>query len=194
MQHTVARHWASLREPAEFPTSIKEVGSSSFLVKRERSFARRSWDLLEIDSLGALHASAIPLSCSRRLAPPLDSFFITKNDDDPGSRGQVWEMGIGVGTLNEARRHVAAVERYPELGAADLSRAEVLRQAAQWDAIQPQRKRTFARKAWAKARQPPASAAPARYHHLLGFQLSESRFFVITRRETLVSPARARPA
>jgi hypothetical protein len=43
-------------------------GSYAFLVKRERSFARRSWDLLEIDSLGVLHASAIPLSCSRRLA------------------------------------------------------------------------------------------------------------------------------
>jgi hypothetical protein len=57
------------------------------LVKRERSFARRSWDLLEIDALGAPHASAIPLSCSRRLAQPLDSFFITKNDDDPR---QLW--------------------------------------------------------------------------------------------------------
>jgi hypothetical protein len=65
------------------------------------------------------------------------------------------EIGVGQQRISDAQRHVQTVERYPELADKGLSRAEVFRQAAEWDAIQPQRKRTFARKAWAKAREAP---------------------------------------
>jgi hypothetical protein len=47
--YTVSRHWASLRESAEFPTSVKEVGSSSLLVMQgaELAEALGSWSGIE---------------------------------------------------------------------------------------------------------------------------------------------------
>jgi hypothetical protein len=41
------------------------------------------------------------------------------------------EMGVSTSTLSYAQQHLKAVERYPELAAADLSRAEVLPPAAE---------------------------------------------------------------
>jgi hypothetical protein len=47
--YTVSRHWASLRESAELPTSVKEVGSSSLLVMQgaELAEALGSWSGIE---------------------------------------------------------------------------------------------------------------------------------------------------
>jgi hypothetical protein len=59
--------------------------AGSFLVKRERSFACRSWDRLEKDPWGDPDEPATPRSRSCCLVQPLDSLFITKNDEDRGN-------------------------------------------------------------------------------------------------------------
>jgi hypothetical protein len=46
-------------------------------------------------------------------------------------------MGVSQGTLVEARQHLGAVKRYPELGAADVSRSEALRLWKAWEALTP---------------------------------------------------------
>jgi hypothetical protein len=47
------------------------------------------------------------------------------------------EVGVSQGTLVEARQHLGAVKRYPELGAADVSRSEALRLWKAWEALTP---------------------------------------------------------
>jgi ParB family transcriptional regulator, chromosome partitioning protein len=70
------------------------------------------------------------------------------------------EMGISISTLSMAERHLRALERYPELGAAEVSQAAAVHQAAEWDAMRA-KQRTWARKKWAKAREVVKGQAPA---------------------------------
>jgi ParB-like chromosome segregation protein Spo0J len=71
----------------------------------------------------------------------------------PDSQGSVAaEMGVAVSTITDAQKHLAAVERYPELGAPDVSQREAIRLAKTWDAMKPSN-RSRARKAWNANRQ-----------------------------------------
>jgi hypothetical protein len=151
---------------------VKVIPGRLYNTRRNLTPAERSKTLVEL-------ASAIKTRLSRDASAQsgqgLEEFRSSDERNLPGGRPSkpdsqkriAEEMGMAVGTLNEAQRHVAAVERYPELGTGDLPRAEVLQLAAEWDAIPSQRKRTFARKAWAKTHvsrdtPAPAAAAPTR--------------------------------
>jgi hypothetical protein len=62
------------------------------------------------------------------------------------------EMGMTLSQLSDAERHVKAAERYPELGAPDVSQSEALRRYKAWEAMTPP-KHSYARKAWRAQRQ-----------------------------------------
>jgi hypothetical protein len=71
------------------------------------------------------------------------------------------EIGVSHSTLSLALHHVAAVERYPELAAADVSQREAIRLATKCEALDPQR-RYRARKAWREAHRHAARARSSR--------------------------------
>jgi hypothetical protein len=62
------------------------------------------------------------------------------------------EIGMTQSQVSDAQRHVAAIARYPELGAPDLSLKTALRLCRAWDAMSSS-KRARARKTWNAKRQ-----------------------------------------
>lgn len=69
-------------------------------------------------------------------------------------------MGVSQGTITEAQQHLDAVERYPELGAADVPRAEAIRLWQAWEAMTPTN-RSRARKTWNAQKQATRDLATA---------------------------------
>jgi hypothetical protein len=61
-------------------------------------------------------------------------------------------MGVAQGTIVETQQHLDAVNRYPELGNADVSRAEAIRCWKTWETMSPPN-RSGARRAWYAQRQ-----------------------------------------
>jgi hypothetical protein len=81
VQYTVSRHSASPRESAEFPTSVKEVGSSPVLVMKNESSGYARWREGIADAWGALTSQfrANP-NCGRQKTP-LASPKMTKTEE-----------------------------------------------------------------------------------------------------------------
>jgi ParB-like chromosome segregation protein Spo0J len=84
-------------------------------------------------------------------------------EEMPDSQAKVAaEIGMAQPTVSAARRHLKAVERYPELGAPDVSQREALRLYKAWEAMAPTN-RSRVRKTWnaqRQAQQDQAEGAP----------------------------------